>query len=244
MAVTEKLGEAYEFTSPVQLYFARGLFVPTAIPSVANAEEKYNAWFILDRASPDFMPLVMMIRKVAAFKLAETKMAKTPYTPAEDKDIKLRMRQNDGFNHPLWSGDRVIANSTEKGKSVDNLAAAIGGKYVLSGRSGKEYPPRLGGYVNGQAKDFDGAMRDAQRGQFYNGVLVYPKVYLRLYELFGGGVSCRISSVFSTGEGDRLAGGEGISAIPSGIASSHTGVSTGADPYGEEFSAPSNQDDF
>ena len=234
----EKLGEQYEFTSPAQLYFAGGLYKPSAMPGVANAEEKFNAWFIIGRDHPNFDPLVAMIRKVAAFKLTTTKMAKMPLTKEEMTTPELRYTQNAGFNHPLLNGDRIIANATAAGKSGENLAH-LAGKYILAGRSGKDYPPRLGGLLNGVPRDFDGPLRDSQRAQFYNGVIVFPKVYLRVYEAFGGGVSCRVSSVFSTGEGERLAGGEGSTAIPTGY-KPQSGVSSGTDPY----TAGEDQDGF
>lgn len=227
----EKLGEQYEFTAPAQLYYARGLFEATAMPGVANAEEKYNAWFIIDRTSPDFQAIVALIRKVGGFKLkTPVKLCQEPLTKAEKDDMQLRYTSNPGYSHPLWSGDRVIANAQAAGKSVENLTH-LAGKYILTGRSGKDYPPRLGGLINNVGRDFDGPMRDAQRAQFYNGVLVFPKVYLRVYEAFGGGVSCRVSSVFSTNEGERLAGGEGGTAIPSTWSPKHSGQDTAADPF-------------
>jgi hypothetical protein len=235
---TEKLGEQYEFTTPVQLYFAGGLYKPSVMPGVANALPKFNCWFIFDRNHPDYKPLGALLRKVAAFKLQDVKFCMMPLSVAETANMQLRFTQNPGYSHPLLQGDRIIEAAAAKGKSIEALTGAVAGKMVLAGRSGEDYPPRLGGIVNGVPRDFDGPMRDAQRAQFYNGVLVYPKVYLRVYEAFGGGVSCRISSVFSTGEGERLAGGEGASTIPTGY-KPHSGQQTNEDPL-----ADASQDDF
>lgn len=227
----------YQLTAPGRLLFSE-LFDPKPYEEngVVKGKPRFEAHVVLDQR--DVAPL----RKLALAAAAEKELpgpiefCAMPLKKEEVDNVAERAK-NPGYQSPLHQGDRIILarqlkvyaktlKTTQHGDEADKASEAvgtflrpiIGGKTVLIARSGLEYPPKLGGLIEGVQLDFaTKEMRAASKDYFYNGVHVIVKINLAAYTPFFGGVNAYLQSVFSLNTGDPIGGGGSASAIPTGM---------------------------
>lgn len=177
----------YSFTEPVVMAHP-ALFEPRGFGKKGKetGEPKYSANFVFNPDSADLKAMKALAVKVAR--------AKWP-----DRDLKT-------LQFPFANGDKLA--DKRKAKSGKDDGAYQRGKVVIAARS--KYEPRLAGIENGKIVDYEGEARIKAKPKFYFGVQVFAQVNFVAYEGVGNnpdGVTAYLNMVFSTGKGEKIAGG-------------------------------------
>lgn len=186
--------ENYNATAPAIMTFP-ALFVPRKVKrrkpdgtTVETGEPKYEANFLFEPTSPDFLAM---------------------------KAIAVRFARAHGIEDlgtigfPFKSGTKEADKRKAKGKDDGEFARD---KIVMIARSGEKYPPKLTVIENGKMLDLDSEEQKTKyKGQFYSGVKVWFQVSLAWYDPVGdnakAGITARLNVVVSTNKGDRVGGG-------------------------------------
>ena len=193
---------------------------PLKLDNGSAAAPKFSAQFLLDPATATFKRVKELILSTAEEAFGNKKLCRMPLFDDEAEDNELKLHQNPGRSHCLLEGERIIeramARAIKNQREFDEKKLAhLKGKFVLVAKSGVDYPPRLAAIVNDQPVEFNAGNRTTAQAYFYPGVRVVPGVSISSYAIKGGGsgINAYLQSVFSTGEGERMGGGQ--SAVPS-----------------------------
>lgn len=204
MAKTQEVREGFDLTDRVILGFS-SLLKPEAYEPGRPVRFKASLWIPND--SEDLPKL-----KAALARLAKQRFGKT-----------------EGLSWPLQSGTAFNAKRVEEDKSPVVFA---NDKHLVRAHSGEMKRPALA--IAGRDKSL--YSREEQEpfigSHFYNGAEVKASITLCTYEGFGGGVCAYLSSIWSSGKGERL----GIVDDPAAKFGGHTGHATNVDPIGEDIS--------
>jgi hypothetical protein len=190
MTEAAKTDGIFDLTQPVPMTFPQ-LFEAKAFQKGGKTagEPKFSGNFNFPIDSEDLKAL-----KTLAAKLARAKWPDKPFTE---------------LVFPFANGDKLADERKAKGKNGGDFTR---GKVVIAARS--KYEPELGYIENGRIVELSTpTAKQAAKGKFYPGVLVYAQFNLVPYDAVGSnkpGVTAYLNKVLSTVKGERLAGGKSI----------------------------------
>jgi hypothetical protein len=187
-----------------------------------KGELKYGATFVMPPTHPDF--IIIKDRIVKLIK------AKWP-----DLDIGAAVKNNQ-LLLPYQTGEKAVmkyhANLAKKNKPANDRLDWLKGNLVLKAASKAEYPPVLAVVLptGGVSPALEGPALAAAKSKFYTGAEVLFGILLKAYDGVGEagkpGVTAYLSTVVSTGKGQKRGGG----IDPSQVFASYKGAVSNEDP--------------
>lgn len=187
-----------------------------------KGEPKFSATFVMKPDHPDFVIIKDRIVKLVR--------AKWP-----DLDIGAAVKSK-ALLLPYQTGEAAVlkyhGNLAKKGKQPNDRLDWLKGNIVLKAASKSEYPPVLAVTLpqGGVSGALEGPALAAAKSKFYTGAEVLFGILLKAYNPVGEagkpGVTAYLSSVVSTGRGQKRGGG----IDPSVVFASYKGTTSTEDP--------------
>lgn len=208
MANDQNLG-LYDTTNPTPIAFTDTLFIPKPFKDERGKEKgdpKYSVVVIFASDHADLLPI-------------KQKMAAVARAAWPDVDLKT-------VSFPLKSGTTDNQKRVAKGKKARDF---MEGKVFITARS--KYQPRLSGVENGKITDYQGDAIMKAKPKFYSGVQALLEFNFVANEVDEKrSVTAYLNLVFTTGKGERIAGGRTAAEAFSG----YVGKATTENPMGAD----------